>query len=632
MDGSTPVGPVVSLRSESATRGGTGRLYAFLRRFERPGPRHLVLAAALLLAAPSLVSGFSLDDYVLVEQMARPGAPELAGRMPFDLFRWLDPVHDRLLIDGQGMPWWTFAQARCAFMRPLSSLTHALDHWLWPGDPFLMHLQSLAWLALLLALAAKAYLSLLPEAWVAGVASVMFSIDSGHGAAAGWISNRNALIAGAFAIAALLFHHDWRRSARGSRALAACACFALALISGELALGVVGYLLAYALCVERGPVRTRVASLLPYGAIAGIWAGARAAAGYGSFGLGVYVDPLAEPLSFLRNLPLRWTVLISSEVSRVPSDIYNVVPTQSQPLLLAFALWVCASLFWFVWPSVRSTAHVSGRVARPFRPVGEAPGGPAAGDGEDQSRPVMRFFALGAALATLPLCATLTSDRLLVLAGFGVMPLLARGMHDALRGVGAADLRLRRLFTGLLAVAHLLVDPVLLPALALSPAWVASFAKAADASLPATPALREQTVIVAGVPDSAILSYLPAMRTVEGEPRPDKLYWLSATARPTQIERRGTRVLRVTSEDGFFDPRWESRSPGHPFHRGDRIVLSEMTVVVEALTADGRPAVCDFHFARPLDSPRYLWRTWRRGRLAPFAPPAPGQAVTLSAG
>jgi hypothetical protein len=87
----------------------------------------------------------------------------------------------------------------------------------------------------------------------------------------------------------------------------------------------------------------------------------------------------------------------------------------------------------------------------------------------------------------------------------------------------------------------------------------------------------------------------------------------------------------VSSTDGFFDRRWESRSPRLPFRQGDRVQLSEMTIEVVAVTDDGRPSVCDFLFAHPLESSRYLWLIWRAGHLEAFSPPQTGKPVTHSA-
>lgn len=570
------------------------RLASWLGYFDRPGARRRAIGAAVLLLVPTLFSGFALDDYVLLERLGPDATSRWVGG-PLDLFRWLDPQHIQRMMDGQGMPWWTFDQARCAFMRPLSSLTHAIDHWLWPQSALLMHAHSLLWFALLLFVTAQAYSRLIETRWAAGVACGLFALDSAHGEAVGWISNRNALIAGVFALTTLIAHDTWRRTLRTRSALLAVLSLAAALLSGELAVGVLGYLASYALLYERGSLRARMASLLPYGFIVAFWAAARAALGYGSYGLGAYVDPIHEPATFASVLPERAVVLMSSQIVRAVSEFYTVMPAALQPLALCGAIAACAAFAWFAWPALRA-------------------------------RRSMRFWAGGAALSLFPLAASVPGDRLLTLVGVGVMPVLAQAMIDALTALH----RTRAPFAAMLAAVHFVIDPVMLPLLGLAPSVVGNPGVEAEATLPAVPEVRKQVAVVVGVPDSAVLSYLPTMRSLNRRPAPEKLYWLAAMPGALEIERTAPDVLRVTSDQGLFDRRSESRSPSTPLHRGDRIELSEMTVDVIALNASGQPYICDFRFKTPLEAQRYVWLSWDGKGLRRFELPAVGETKQVT--
>jgi hypothetical protein len=252
-------------------------------------------------------------------------------------------------------------------------------------------------------------------------------------------------------------------------------------------------------------------------------------------------------------------------------------------------------------------------------------------------RPSARFFALGALLSLLPLAATIPADRLLVLVGFGVMPLLALAMHDALQSArgfkspaAALDRTARRKAAVLLACVHLVLEPMLLPISALSTAFVAHWTELADDSLPADARLPEQVVIVAAVPDSVLLSFLPSMRDWTGKPRPKKLYWLDATPGEAIFERRGESTLRVSAQRGLFDRRSEARGKHVAFRPGDKVVLSELTIEVVELNREGLPSVCDFVFALPLESPKYRWETWQDGGLRSFHVPQLGQHKRVS--
>jgi hypothetical protein len=585
------------------------RLVAQLCKLERPAARGVLCALAVALCAPTILGGFALDDYILLAQVTQHPSMAWAGSAPFDLFRWIDPQHVGRLIDGQGMPWWTFERARCAFFRPLSSLTHALDYRLFSHDAVWMHVHNLLWFALLTWLVAKAYAELLDSRQVAGLATVMFALDSAHGFAVGWISNRNAIIVAVLSVATVICHHRARRDASVGFALVASLYFVLALLAGEMAVGVCGFLFAYALFLDRARWRARVLSLAPYAMLFAVWAVVRSAGHYGSYGIGAYVDPLTEPLAFLRTLPERWFLLLGSQLGRLISDLHGLCPPRLAPWFVAASVLTTLVGIWFVWPALRARAS-------------------------------LRFFALGAALAALPLAATIPADRLLLLVGFGVMPALAHAIFEGLRTprgfLSGADLRytrLRRYAALAQAGMHLLVDPVLLPLAALSTTNVARYTDAAEASVPADAAIAQQVSIVASVPDSVLLSYVPAMREWNGKPHPQKLYWLNAMPGDALFERRADDTLRVIAPQGLFDRRSEARGDRFAFRPGDKIVLSELTIEVRELNADGRPSVCDFKFAHALEWPHYRWQTWDDGELRSFSVPKLGETkrVTTSA-
>jgi hypothetical protein len=143
------------------------------------------------------------------------------------------------------------------------------------------------------------------------------------------------------------------------------------------------------------------------------------------------------------------------------------------------------------------------------------------------------------------------SDRLLVLTGVGIMPPLAAWIMDAVSGERS---RLRLACAGLLVLMHLLVDPLALPFSALTPYQFEKLASEFDRSLPDDPRLGGQSLFVLEVPDSILMSYLPAIRWFEHKPRPERAYWLLSQVVSAQLERREPNLLRISAADGFFDP------------------------------------------------------------------------------
>lgn len=91
---------------------------------------------------PSLSAGLYLDDYVLWATAS--GAPALCDLFPrpLDMFAFIDgdPGRTRRMMDRGLLPWWGLEDARLAFWRPATSLTHWLDFSLWPRRPALIHL------------------------------------------------------------------------------------------------------------------------------------------------------------------------------------------------------------------------------------------------------------------------------------------------------------------------------------------------------------------------------------------------------------------------------------------------------------------------------------------------------------
>ena len=54
-----------------------------------------------------------------------------------------------------------------------------------------------------------------------------------------------------------------------------------------------------------------------------------------------------------------------------------------------------------------------------------------------------------------------------------------------------------------------------------------------------------------------------------------------------------------------------------------------MTVTINSLTADGRPAEAMFRFDVPLESPSLLWLCFRGDGFEPFIPSAVGQEAEI---
>ena len=584
---------------------------AIQRFLSRPTATWAAIALAVALATPSITTGLSADDWL--QLMVARGQHPVAG-LPdsrFDLFSFVGHGAGNTLAEMNVgvLPWWTDPDVKLAFWRPLSALTHLVDWTLWPGSPALMHVQSLLWFALALIAVAAFYRRFFAAfggsggapasgfAWAGGLAAVLYAIDDAHGPAVGWVANRNAMIAVAAAVPVLLLHDRWRRQRWRAGAWVAPLVLAVALGAGESALAIAAYLFAYALCLDRGPWRERAWSLAPYLAVVVVWRVLYHALGFGTAYSGVYVDPGAEPLTFLRVLPSRAMFLLAGQLAAPWSDF--------------------AVLWGFVSPHAARNALVLVTVivalfVALFLPL-------------CRRDPLARFFAVGALAAVVPICSTFPADRLLWFVGIGAMGLVARWLELRPRTWWAAVVAV------LLVLVHVVLAAPLLAVRSRSMDTVSRPLRRADASIPPYRASDGMLVLV-NPPSDIFAAYVVILRASEGRPLPPTR-WLATGTSNVAVTRTDARTLEVKPDGGFipFVSERMLRRLDRPFSRGQVIHLSGVDVTIVDVTGDGRPAEIAARFDRALDDPSLHWEAWHRSGFVPWTPPPVGGRVVLPA-
>jgi hypothetical protein len=250
--------------------------------------------------------------------------------------------------------------------------------------------------------------------------------------------------------------------------------------------------------------------------------------------------------------------------------------------------------------------------------------------------PVARFWALGLVLATIPVSASFSSDRVLVLVGVGAMPLLAGLFGDLVQSLSGAGPKLggfRSLAIFGYVVIHIAVAGVMNPIRARSLEIAGRALERADDGIPSDASIRDKTVIVANAPVDAFVSFIHVMRERRGAPRPAQLHSLASATSPIEVTRLDELTLRVRPAQGYLygDTERFWRAARDPFRLGERVELPTVSVEISALTPDGRPAAADFHFRHPLDSSVYVFRSFEAGEFVPWQPPALGASVHFPA-
>jgi hypothetical protein len=550
----------------------------------------IMLGVALSL--PSLNMGLQADDWI--QKLIATG-PQLLGleRRPLDYFTFADGIaaHMQALVDQGMFPWWSDVTVKLSFFRPLTALTHWLDWTLFPSQLWLMHAHSLVWLGLALVAAAFAYRRLLQPSWLATLASALYGVDHVHGPAIGWIANRSALVTVALGLPALALHDRHRRQGWRPGAWLAPLSLLAGLCAGEAALSVALFLFAYALTLEAGPLAQRLVRLWPYALVVVAWRLVYHHLGHGASGSGVYLDPAADCADFLRTLPGHAAALLTAQFAFPPSELGIVWPVISpllEPIMKVYALAMVALMAWVLWPTMQRHA-------------------------------VARFFGLSVLLATLPVCATLPSDRLLCFVGFPAMGLVARFLADEQHDW-------RRWFAGGFVVLHLILSPPLLALRVRSMAIVEVMLGRANATIPATAGITHKTVVLMNPPSDVFTNYVQFTRAATGEPRPQWLRWLATGANGVELVREDATTLRVRRPGGFLQNRSERmfRSPHAPLVAGQHITLPGMRVDILG------PDEARMHFAVPLEDASLVWMRWQGDRgYVPATPPAIGTTLAL---
>ncbi len=569
--------------------------------------RRLPLEVAILAAVgmlPALSGGWQLDDYFQRATLLGYGDSK-----PIDTFiQYIYRAHNLRQMDSGTMPWWGSPDLHQAFLRYASTLTMMLDYWLWPNSPALMHLHSLLWLSVAVLAAAYLYREVLGVTWVAGLAALMYALDGAHAVPAAYLANRNALIACCFGFLSVLTFVRWRKHGHATTRWVSVLMLALALSAGEMGLATAAYLFSYALTVDRDGIRGRLMRLLPHGGVLGAWVLIYKLGNFGSHGSGFYVDPLRDPIGFAGSFCQRAAFLLMGQWSPLPAEMSmaNAPGTSAFFHMTVFSFVVAA-----IVPILFIPLVVRDRVAR--------------------------FWGLGAMLSLLPIGAVGPENRLLGFVGLGSMALLAQLTQALFAGslVGSVPRAWRGFAwaaTLLLLLIHLIAAPLLGIARIVYQSDVSFRMERAMASVPGDPQIASEDLVLINPPDHIYLvTAIWIVKRFENLPTPRHMRALS-NGGTLEVTREGPRSLQVRFPDGFFPTAFSRylRSPSERFSVGQYFELPNLSVVVEALDAQGDPAQVLYEFPVPLENPSLRWMSWQDGVYVPWTPPAIGHTQTFS--
>lgn len=560
----------------------------------------VILIATLIACIPALFSGYLGDDYIhhalLSPEIAIPKANDWSL---FGLFSWIDaePVRNKVLMDLGVIPWWTDEGMRYQFWRPVSEISHWIDHKLWHHSPFLMHLHSLLWYLGLGYLVFRLFKQMGLSAKPALLGLAVFMLDATHGLTISWIANRNALIAGVFGVLAIQQYVLWRETQAPRHFVVSLGLLITSLFSGEIGISTSCYLGAYALILDRkGPWRGLLA-LWPFAITCILWWTLYKLGNFGANNSDLnYIDPVESPLIFLSKLFERIPVLLFAQLGIIPAEIYGFSP-KPVPAYLALAWLFIGGVIYLLWPLLKASAAA-------------------------------RFWALGALFSVAPITATVPADRNLIFVGIGTSAVFGMLFHALLSKLQTS--RIQRGGTWILVTLHLVLSPLLLPVFSYSPQiWSQLMGLHLARQIPIEST--QESLLTFGIPMPIGLGATP-MRFAEGLPLADKFWMISSLKQDFVITRVNHNTLTVTTEEGMVDTIEANlrNLERNPFTTDFRILLTDLEIAVTQVKAGGRPQELTLTFNNNrLASTRILSWNGKSFELHDI-PATPGESLTLA--
>jgi hypothetical protein len=592
--------PDASIKSPPITRKlraafGYERLAKLLRARRAP------VAVALLAFAmtlPAMTMGMVADDYTLAGQVKRDPLSAYA-------FEERDPELRRASVaatrDTGYSPWWVDEEFHLAFLRPLASLSLALDFNLWPHATWLMVIENALLFAGVVLLVARLYQTLELPPIAAGFAMFIYALKPDQSMSTGWIAGRNTLMAAFFGVLAILAYVEARRArlqpgAETRWTIVAVVAYGCALLSGEIGVSAGAFLFAHACTREDGPLPKRLLRLWPFALLVVCWYTTYRLLGYGSAGSGFYIEPGRDPLRYL------WGVITGVPIYLATQLTYPVASLAS----------LSEAAFWVTLGGSLAALYLSRNLLVPLL----------------RANRTARFLALGSVIAVIPLGTSLPADRLTYFIGFGTSGLIGLLLTQRL---GPSNLTQPRWGARLLYHIHVLWLPLLyIPVMfAIKSPVLGGGAIALEQALPRD---GQRAVVLVNGPSHLSITLQRDMRDFLGAAQVPAIDMLYAGGMPVRLHRASERVLELEVMEGYLANAFERvmRDPARkPFRAGDTLELPRMRVTVLQVNAQGAPTRVRFALNFDPAQSDTLWLAWLESGPVPYQLPALGETVEL---
>ncbi len=595
---------------------------------------------AIILTIPSIHKGLAADDFFISvsRNFPVPSAPKgifaistnkrNLSTVLFHKYIVVTSAYKEILERGD-LPWWTSENLSFSFLRPVSAFTGWLDLLLWPNSPPLMHLQNIFWYVILSLTAFIFYKKFSPTVFSAGLAALLFTIDINHLTPIVWIADRCRILVLLFGILTLIFHNVWRKKKKTSYLWIALLTFLLTLFSSEASIGVVGYLIAYALILENSNFFKKITTVLPYFLTLIIWNLIYRLLGFGIAGTSLYTDPLKDPVSFSVQFFIRTPILFIEQWfntnSLVPPKLwgffgpalFNLSSPSVRTVFVVTSYFAMAIVLFFLWKIVRKNK-------------------------------VGRFWILGMMLSLgLASLTNILNGRLLLFAGIGMFGLLAMLTENTLNQLKKKKLKFfPTFFLLVLLTIHGIISPLQLFWYSGGPnQWQQNINRFVEINNNGN--LSKKIIVFVNVPSSQYLGLFYFIRRYQKKPLPKKIFMLTHGYYDITLKRIDEKTVQTKSSNKFperarntlFNIAYLNHDIDKVFYKlpldlkNNDFTRGGVLIRILKKDQDGFPTVVNFIFKQRLEDAENIWYqwNWRKEKYEEFILPKVGETVEIKA-
>lgn len=504
------------------------------------------------------------------------------------------------------LPWWSDNQAQMAVFRPISALTHFIDHSWLSSNFLLIQLHSLLWFICLSLAVYFFYKKIgLPSA-IAVLACLIFLIDLNHMFNFYWLAARNSFIAPLFGILSLISHIQWRQDRKFPYMILGWVSFCLGLLSAEASIAIGAYLFSYAIFLDPQKPLRGIAAIIPYGIIVIMWLAFYSLSGYGAKNIGLYLDPLNAPLDFAQSFFSNALYILGATMSAT-GPILPVMSENSQSQFLLFSGSLLTLSTVLIWPLLKDNKQI-------------------------------RFFYCGFILAVIPFCTLATyTPRTGIISYLGFSALLASLIIHYLKS--QQQRYLKYAFVIFALICHIIVPLGFSLNLSLFTSLDTKNQNVLADLEHGLPGSEDKVTIYLNYPSEVNAMFLPYTWQAEGIPSPKGLIRLAPGLNSYSLRKITDKEFLLTSDSHFVlsqNAFLSSHANTHPktgllyglkqaqgfvsnpkrqFIVGETIQLPLFTVDIEALQ-NNLPSQLRFRLNENLSPGDLDWRIWDWNQLA----------------